>query len=43
MNEDHIEDTEQITDSKPEGIRPEFPKVKTGIKAGPEVDITPGS
>lgn len=32
---------EQTDDLESEEVRPEFPRVKTGIKAGPELDVRP--
>ena len=34
MKDERIEENEQTTDSKYELVRPEFPQVRTGIKAG---------
>ena len=39
MDEDHIH--EQADDLKSEEVRPKFPRVKTGIKAGPDLDVRP--
>ena len=33
--------TEQTDELKSEEVMPEIPRVKTGIKAGPEVDVVP--
>jgi hypothetical protein len=39
MDENHIH--EQTDDLKTKEVKPEFPRVKTGIKAGPDIDIKP--
>ena len=34
MKEDRIEEINQVENSKPKEVAPEFPRVKTSIKAG---------
>lgn len=41
MKEDRIEATEQIASLEPPEVRPEFPNLKTGIKAGPDISNQP--
>ena len=40
MKEDRVEEINQ-TEPSPNNVELQFPKVKTGIKAGPEIDIRP--
>lgn len=41
MKEDRVEEIKQITCPKAEEVRKEFSKVKTGIKAGPDISNEP--